>query len=240
VPEGWSYPARGWDAEAVAEAYARKWPAYLAAIEAPKPLGVHHETAEVLTGDVGAHNMLVTFAYVLALAAHGTDRLSVLDWGGAFGHYHVLARSVLPDLAVDWHVKETPAVVARGRELNPGAAFHDDEGCLERGYDLVVASGSLQYAEDWRGLLERLAAATERHLYVARVPVALGAPSFVVVQRPYVHGYDTEYLGWVLNRDELLAAAPLPLAREFLLDARFSAAGAPEDPVDHRSFLFNR
>jgi hypothetical protein len=43
----------------------------------------------------------------------------------------------------------------------------------------------------------------------------------------------------VLNRDELLAAAP-PLAREFLLDARFSASGAPEDPVDHRSFLFNR
>jgi hypothetical protein len=75
--------------------------------------------------------------------------------------------------------------------------------------------------------------------YVARVPVALRAPSFVIVQRPYVHGYDTEYLGWVLNRDELLAAAP-PLAREFLLDARFSAAGAPEDPVDHRSFLFNR
>jgi len=30
------------------------------------------------------------------------------------------------------------------------------------------------------------------------------------------------------------------LSREFLLDARFSAAEAPEDPVDHRSFLFNR
>jgi hypothetical protein len=43
----------------------------------------------------------------------------------------------------------------------------------------------------------------------------------------------------VLNRGELLAAAP-PLAREFLLDARFSAAGAPEAPVDHRSFLFTR
>jgi hypothetical protein len=28
--------------------------------------------------------------------------------------------------------------------------------------------------------------------------------------------------------------------REFLLDARFSAEGAPEDPVDYRSFLFSR
>ena len=85
-----------------------------------------------------------------------------------------------------------------------------------------------------------LAGAAGRYLYVARVPVALTAPSFVVIQRPYVHGYDTEYLGWVLNRDELVEAAGLPLAREFLLDARFSAAGAPEDPVEHRSFLFNR
>ena len=240
VPEGWAYPARGWEAEAVADAYARKWPGYLAAIEAPKPLGVHHETAEVLTGDAGAHNMLVTFAYVLALASHGRDRLSVLDWGGGFGHYHALARSVLPAVELDWHVKETPAVAARGRELNPDVAFHEDDACLDRRYDLVVASSSLQYAEDWRALLERLAGAAERYLYVARVPIAASAPSFVVVQRPHAHGYDTEYVGWVLSRDELLAASPLPLAREFLLDARFSAAGAPEDPVDHRSFLFNR
>ncbi len=239
IPEGWSHPARGWDADVVADAYARKWPDYAAAIRAPNPLGVHHETAEVLTGDAGAHNMLVTFAYVLALAADGRDRLSVLDWGGGLGHYQVLARSVLPRLTLDWHVQETPAVAARGRQLNPEVTFHDDESALGGRYDLVVASSSIQYAEDWRALLGRLAAAAERYLYVARVPVALHAPSFVVIQRPYVHGYDTEYLGWVLNRDELLAAAP-SLAREFLLDARFSAVGAPEDPVDHRSFLFTK
>ena len=240
IPEGWSYAARGWDAEAVADAYARKWGDYVAAIAPPSPLGVHHETAEVLTGDAGAHNMLVTFAYVLALAAYGRDRLTVLDWGGGFGHYHALARSVLPGLELDWHVKETAPVAARGREVNPAVTFHGDDACLERRFELVVASSSIQYAEEWRPLVERLAGAAERHLFLARVPVALHAPSFVVIQRPYVHGYDTEYLGWVLNRDELLGAVPLPLAREFLLDARFSAAGAPEDPVDHRSFLFNR
>ena len=240
IAEGWTYPTRGWDSEAVAEAYARKWHDYVEAIKPPKPLGVHHETANVLTGDPGAHNMLVTFAYVLALAARERDGLSVLDWGGGFGHYHALARSVLPGLALDWHVQETSAVAARGRELNPAAEFHDDRSALDRRYDLVLASGSLQYAEEWRTLVDWLVGAAERYLYVARVPTALQAPSFVVIQRPYVHGYDTEYLGWVLNRDELLAAVPLELAREFLLDARFSAAGAPEDPIDHRSFLFTR
>ena len=240
IPEGWSYAARGWSAEGVADTYARKWPDYLAAIEAPKPLGVHHETAEVLTGDPGAHNMLVTFAYVLALAARGRDGLSVLDWGGGFGHYHALAQSALPALELDWHVKEQPAVATRGRELIPAVAFHDDDSALEHRFDLVVASSSIQYAEDWRALVDRLAGAAERHLYLARVPVALSAPAFVVIQRPYAHGYETEYLGWVLNRDELLAAVPLELAREFLLDASFWVDDAPESPVDHRGFLFTR
>jgi putative methyltransferase (TIGR04325 family) len=243
VPEGWARPAKGWDVDAVARAYGDKWPAYLAAIAAPNPLGVHHETAEVTTGDVGAHNMLVSFAYVIALASRGHDRLSVLDWGGGLGHYRALARSVVPGLELEYHVKETPAICAQGREVAPEIVFHEDESCLERRYDLVVASSSLQYAQDWRGLLDRLAGAAESYLYVARVPVALSAPSFVVLQRAYAYGYETDYLGWVLNRHEFLAyaaGAGVSLAREFLLDARFAAVGAPETPVEHRSFLFNR
>jgi putative methyltransferase (TIGR04325 family) len=170
----------------------------------------------------------------------GRGQLSVLDWGGGFGHYNALARSVLPATAFEWHVKETPAVCARGREVNPHVIYHDDDSCLRGRYDFVIASSSLQYEQDWRLLLDQLAGAAEDFLYVARAPIAVQAPSFVVIQRPYVHGYDTEYLGWVLNRDELLAACPLHLTREFLLDARFSAEGAPENPVEHRSFLFNR
>lgn len=240
VPEGWARPVKGWDVEAVADAYARKWPDYVDAVQPPKPLGVHHETAEVTTGDPGAHNMLVSFAYALALAARGRDRISVLDWGGGLGHYYALGRSVLPDVELEYHVKETPAVCAEGRETLPEVAFYEDDSCLARRYDLVLASSSLQFAEDWRGLIGQLAHAAGRHLYVARVPVAIEADSFVVLQRANAYGYATEYLGWVLNRRDLLDATPLALAREFLLDARFSAAGAPEDPVEHRSFLFNR
>ena len=56
-----------------------------------------------------------------------------------------------------------------------------------------------------------------------------------------MYGYDTEYLGWVLNRDELLAASHelgLEFLREVLLLAWLSAEGAPEAPVEHRGFLF--
>ncbi len=105
----------------------------------------------------------------------------------------------------------------------------------------MLASSSLQYARDWRSALATLARATGAFLLATRVPVALHARSFVVLQRAHRYGYETEYLGWVLNRDELLVAARaagLELRREFLLPAWLSAAGAPEAPVEHRGFLF--
>ena len=249
VPEGWARQrdptVKGWDVEAVAEANRAKWPAYVAALQGAAPLAVYHEAVAgdgVDVYDHSAHNMLVSYAYVLALAAHGRDRVSVLDWGGGVGHYAVLSRAALPDgVELDYHCKDVPKLAAAGRELVPDATFHDDDSCLDRRYDLVLVSGALQYSEDWARDLARLGRAAERYLYVTRLPVALRSDSFVVLQRAYAYGYDTEYLGWVISRDALLReaeAAGLRHVREFLLQAWFSAAGAPEDPVEHRGFLF--
>jgi putative methyltransferase (TIGR04325 family) len=248
VPEGWARASdpnvKGWNVDAIVEAYRAKWPSYVRALEGPRPLGVYHEVVEggnVWTDDHSAHNMLVSFAYVLARAAHGKERVSVLDWGGGIGHYYVLARAVLPEVEIDYASKDVPKLTAYGRELFPEARFYEDESCLERRYDLILVSGSLQYSEDWHGALARLAGATHGYLYVTRLPVAMHAPSFVVLQRAYAYGYDTEYVGWVVNRDELLRqaeAAGLALVREFLLAAQFAADGAPESPVGHRGFLF--
>ena len=55
-------------------------------------------------------------------------------------------------------------------------------------------------------------------------------PGFVVLQRAQRYGYATEYLGWVLNRDELLHTARdagLELEREFVLLPEMTIAGAP-------------
>ena len=127
--------------------------------------------------------------------------------------------------------------------MNPAVTFHDDDSCLEREYDLVFASGSLQYAVDWQAQLAGLARAARGLLYVTRLPVAHGASSFVVLQRAQRYGYRTEYVGWVVSRHELLARArelDLELVRELVVDAWFSAEGAPESPVGHRGFLFRR
>ena len=246
VPEGWRRPTKGWDVEAVADAQVARWPAFLRAVEANGPLGIHHEAAtadHVASDDHSAHNTVLSYGYVLARAAHGRARLSVLDWGGGIGHYFALSRALLPEVALDWCVKDVQAVAQRGREVLPQVEFTADDGVLARRFDLVLASGSLQYAEDWRATLAALGAAAERFLYVTRLPVALEVPSFVVLQRAYAHGYDTEYLGWVLSRAELLVearSAGLELERELLVEAWLSADGAPERPVGHRGFLFRR
>jgi putative methyltransferase (TIGR04325 family) len=243
VPEGWARDAPGWDSDAIAAAYREKWPSFLQAVGGAGPLGVNHEVpagVPVPREERDAEHIVLAFAYALALAARRRDRLSLLDWGGGPGHYAVLARALLPDVELDYHSRDLPALAALGCELLPEHAFHDDDAPLERRFDLVVASSALQYVEDWQPMLRRLAAAAGEYLYVTRVPVALASPSFVLLQRAQGYGYETEYLGWVLNRDEVVAAAGLELVREFALPALLHVAGAPESPVQHRGFLFRR
>jgi putative methyltransferase (TIGR04325 family) len=246
VPEGWERAAGGWDVEAIAAAYRAKWPAFLAAVEGTGPLGVNHEVpagAPVPRDDVSMQQAVLAFGYALALAEGDRGRVSVLDWGGGPGHYAVLARALLPGVEVEYHSRDLPALTALGRELLPSDAFHDDDACLDRTYDLVLASSSLQYAQDWRTALAGLARATGRYALVTRLPVARTAPSFVVLQRAHAYGYETEYLGWAINVAELLEtarAAGLELVRELLVPAWFTAEGAPETPTGHAGFLFSR
>jgi putative methyltransferase (TIGR04325 family) len=247
VPEGWARASdsaiTGWNVEAVRDAYLAKWPTFVRAVEGSGPLGIHHVVTAgnpVKDDDLAAHNRVIVFGYVLALAARQTHRISVLDWGGALGHYYLISKALLPEVEISYHCKEVPLLCECGRGLLPDVRFHQDEACLDRTYDLVLASGSLQYSEGWRETLGRLASAAGRYLFVTRLPVVLSGPSFVVVERAYAYGYEAEYLGWVLDRDELLDRASesgMALLREFVISEGFSVRKAPEQ-VELRGFLF--
>jgi putative methyltransferase (TIGR04325 family) len=231
--------------EAVAKMYERRWPAFLESLNGSGPLGVAHvvPVGEPLPKeDLIAHNMIMVFAYTLTLCARDTATLSVLDWGGALGHYHAIARALVPKLELDYHCKELPAVCARGRRLSPEVAFHETEDCLEHSYDLVLASGSIQYHEQWGELLDRLAGAARRYLLITMVPLTDAERSFVVLQRAHRYGYDTEYLGWALNPQEVRDTAKrarFELVREFPLFAPVETPGAP-GRISHGGFLLRR
>jgi putative methyltransferase (TIGR04325 family) len=226
----------------VVDAQLAIWPAYREAVEGNGVLSVFHEVAnpeDVVTDDPFAQNLVMSYGYVAARAAD-RGRLSVLDWGGGLGHYFLLTRALLPDVELDYHCRDVPLLASAGAELLPEATFHDDDRCLQRSYDLVLASGSLQYSRDWEAGLADLASAAGRYLFVTRLPVVSGHDEFVVVQHAGAAGYDTEYLGWVLNRERVVERAGqlgLRLVREFLTGERLRARGAPASGW-LRGFLF--
>ena len=155
-------------------------------------------------------------------------------------HYFLLTKSLLPNVEIEYHCKDVPILAEYGAQLFPEQHFHADESCLERTYDFVFASTSMHYTEDWQGLLASFARATQGYLFVTRLPTVLEAPSFVFVQRPYAYGYNTEYMGWCLNRTCFLDEASklgLVLVREFVTGECPSISRAPEQ-CQYRGFLF--
>ena len=252
VPEGWARqredPHLGWDAETVADAHRAIWKRWLNAVGGTGALGVDfwmylHDAqiaAEFESSLPFAHNAVMTFGYVLARTAHARQSISVLDWGSGVGQYHPLARALLPEVEIEYHCRDVPVLTAVGRELLPEVAFYEDDSCFGRRYDLVFASSSLQYVEDWKTALQRLGGATRRYLLLTRTPTVARNPSFVVLQRGRPYGFGTDVLEWFLNRDELLecaAGAGLRLVREFVMLDSTPASGAPEQ-ARYRGFLF--
>jgi putative methyltransferase (TIGR04325 family) len=127
--------------------------------------------------------------------------------------------------------------------LLPDVSFtSSDDDCFSRRYDVVMASNSLQYAEDWRSMTRRLADAAQHWLFISYLPVARKSRSFVVVQRPQRHGLEADYISWVLNYGEFLEhvkSSGLILEREFIFAGRFRCRNAPESP-EPVGFLFRR
>lgn len=244
VPEGWQYQARnpevtGWNVESVAAAQQATWTTLRSALEGSKPLGIAPEAAQITNHNFVFHNTIMCYAYVLARTARNKDSISILDWGGGLGQYFLIAKALLPEVEIRYFCKELPILAQQGRQLLPEVTFYEDDRYLKQRYDLVMASGALQYVDDWQATLAELASVTGQYLYVTRLPVVQQTSSFVVVQRPYKMGYDTEYLSWHINRDEWMSAvqnANLELVREFLIAEQLTVYRAPEN-AQMRGFL---
>lgn len=235
---------KGWNVSSIAERQKEKWPAYVESLKGARPLGISHEgTMGAQSVDWEDHNVLITYAYVLALAAHNRRRLTLLDWGGGIGHYFALSQALLPDVDIDYYCQDLPLLCSAGREVLPQAHFFEEpDACFIRSYDLVLASSSLWYEEQWRTLVDKLIGATVEYLYLTRMMFVSRAESFVAVQRPGAMGYQTEYLCWVFNRNEFvdyLVAHGMELVREFIIGRGSYIHRAPEQG-DLRGFLFRK
>ena len=174
---------KGWNVSNVLDAYRAKWPVFTRRLLGTGSFDLSPEASIAAQPDLAFHNSVMTYAYVLTLAARLRPAISVLDWGGGLGHYYLISRALIPGLDLDYHCREVPVLAEYGRWLLPQAHFYVDERCLQRTYDLVLASTSLHYAQDWRGTLERLASSTAGYMFVTGLPMVERAESFVFVNR---------------------------------------------------------
>lgn len=248
LPGGWpenisDKRIQGWDAEGVVHTLTKTYPSFIESITAPKPFGLSNEAVTKGKHDLGFHNTVMTFAYVLTLAAKGKNKIRFLDWGGGIGHYYKLAKSLFPDLEIEYTSKDMPKLCAAGKKLIPEARFvSDEEDCLNQKYDLVMASTSLHYSQDWQRVLTQLIQSANPYIFVTRFPVIESKPSYVMIQRPYKYGYDTEYIGWCVNKKEFFdvakKAGAILVRTFFCADAdNIIITNAPEQ-ARYQGFLF--
>jgi len=234
---------RGWDLPTAVEASATRARELVTANLAGRlPFGLTEANANHPAASIEFHNTAESFVHAFLSSTRMMRHASILDWGGGVGQYWEICRAVAPDLELDYHCRELPEFVRRGREIYPQIAFHDDDTWASRTYDFVFASSSLHYVEDWRRQLRNLArVAVGGRLFVTRIPVAFSGESYVFVQRPYAWGFATEYAAWCFNRNEFLdecARIGLSRAWEFVSGERAEIVGAPE-VAEFRGFLFD-
>jgi putative methyltransferase (TIGR04325 family) len=244
LPDGWSTPrakGQGWADPTIPKTQHAKWAEFLRATQGTGPLGVAHEAPSLQNEDYEAHHLLMAYAYVLALAAQKKDRIALLDWGGGIGHYFIFSCCLLPDLDIEYVCKDLSLLCQAGREVLPKVRFiEEDEEVATRGYDLVLASGSLQYSEDWRSVARLIASCATPYLYVTRLPIVRSVKSFVALQMVYAYRYETENMGWFHNREEFLqhfASLEMELVREFCFGKHLIVRHAPEQ-AEIQGFLF--
>lgn len=152
------------------------------------------------------HNFPVVSALV-SVAAWNGGKLSVLDFGGAFGStcwQHMPLFERLQSLA--WHIVEQPHVVAVGRKefgSYPLQFWNSvDECAAHAAIDVVLLSGVLQYLEDPYVFLDEIIARKPSAIVIDRTPL-LEAGERIAVQYVPPHIYAASYPCRWLNKRKI-------------------------------------
>ena len=143
----------------------------------------------------------------LLAAAVGQEsgRVQVLDFGGGLGHGFVHLRSSLADGAgIDYHIVDTARTCQAGAALFAGDArvhFHPALPAELTGVDIVYIGSTLQYIEDYSGLLRALCAYRPAWFLFANLSAGY-IPTFATGQKNMPKSV-VAY--WFINLDEIVS-----------------------------------
>ena len=140
---------------------------------------------------------------ILAALAATHEQIGILDFGGGLGVLFPAVADALPaEVDLDFHIVDNASTCRMGRKAFAGEGrIHFYESLPEElGKIHIVHLGSvLQYVEDWRGLLHRLAQYGASYLLISDAMVG-DIPTFITVQNYYNRRIPFQFL----NLEDLL------------------------------------
>lgn len=170
-------------------------------IEAAREAAERLQTQQPLDYALRQRNGVLPPLVAVTLAER--ERVSVLDFGGGLGTGFLVLAKAMPDTfdRIDYTIVDVDGIAAAGRQLfagKKGPAFFsklpDAESC-----DIVHAASVLQYVEDWRSLVGRLASYGARFLSLA--DMFIGEFETYVTLQNY---YTSKIRHWFFNARELI------------------------------------
>lgn len=173
-------------------------------------------------------------AIVAGLVCRQQGRVRVLDFGGGIGPGFIQLTASLPDpRGVSYLVVDLEQTVAAARPVFAGderISFATELPDAKERFDIVYANSVLQYVEDYRAMIERLAAYRAPYLLLGQL--AVGEFETFATQQVNVPGQILPY--WFLGKAEvvdILSAAGYSLVSEALMGAAYES----DLPASHRA-----
>lgn len=145
----------------------------------------------------------VLLPMLAAVSGTAQERVSILDFGGGMGVDFIHTCAGLPShWQISYNLVESPRVCETGAALwtdDPRIQFHPT---LPRNLpvDIVFTRSSLQYVEDYSGLLRQLAGYRPRYLLLADLPAG-DIPTYATAQHN-LKGSILPY--WFFNVQEII------------------------------------
>ncbi len=87
------------------------------------------------------------------------EKLRILDFGGGLAaSFYPLIDSLSDDISIEFHIVENQIICSRAREIlpeDPRLFFHESLPDFYENFDVIHIGSSLQYVEDWKGMLKK-------------------------------------------------------------------------------------
>ena len=140
---------------------------------------------------------------VLVALINKTTPIRVLDFGGGMASsYPLVMGSVSKNDAIEYHVIDSQIICKHAQlkfSKESNLFFHEEIPVIPSKFDIVFCGRSMQYVEDWKGLLYIFA--EKKATYILLICLAGNIKSFVSIQ----NYYGNQIRVWFLNLDDLIS-----------------------------------